>query len=127
MAAIRRTNTKPEVELRRGLHAAGLRFRKDHRLDLPSGRVRPDIVFTHQRLAVFFDSCFWHSCPQHGHQPKVNDSYWSPKLARTIERDRSNDRTLQAAGWTVIRVWEHESLVDAATRITAVLRPITDG
>jgi DNA mismatch endonuclease, patch repair protein len=81
------------------LHARGLRFRKDHRLSLPGGaKVRPDVVFTRLRLAVFYDSCFWHACPQHGRRPAVNDWYWGPKLARTVERDRLATEALQNSG-----------------------------
>ena len=122
MRAIRRTDTKPEIRLRQLLHAAGLRFRKDHRLDLPGGRVRPDIVFPRRKVAVFVDSCFWHSCPEHGRQPTVNEWYWGPKLARTVERDRRNGDTLAAVGWVTVRVWEHEDPVDAAQRIESLVR-----
>src|SRR5690554_6022764 len=73
LAANRRTDTKPEVALRAALHARGRRFRKDLRLDLPGGRVRPDIVFTRYRVAVFVDGCFWHCCPEHGRMPTVNE------------------------------------------------------
>jgi DNA mismatch endonuclease (patch repair protein) len=121
MQAIRRTDTKPEILLRRTLHALGLRFRKDYRLDLPGGRVRPDIVFTRRRIAVFVDSCFWHVCPQHGRQPTANEWYWTPKLRRNVERDRANDLALQEAGWKVVRVWEHESVAVAAQRITTLV------
>ena len=69
MRAIRRTDTKPEIALRRALHRQGYRFRKDYRLDLADGkRVRPDIAFTARRVAVFVDGCFWHACPEHGGQ-----------------------------------------------------------
>lgn len=121
MQAIRRADTKPEVELRRTLHALGLRFRKDYRLDLAGGRVRPDIVFTRRRVAIFVDSCFWHVCPEHGRQPETNEWYWAPKLRRNVERDRANDQALADAGWTVVRVWQHEPMNDAVRRITAVL------
>ena len=72
--ANRRTDTKPEQRLRSLLHRRGLRFRKD--LLVRSGGVRThvDIVFTRQRLAVFVDGCFWHSCPEHGTSPKSNTS-----------------------------------------------------
>jgi DNA mismatch endonuclease (patch repair protein) len=121
MQAIRRTDTKPEVELRKRLHAMGLRFRKDHRLDLPGGRVRPDIVFTRRKVAVFVDSCFWHCCPDHGHAPTKNEWYWGPKLARNVERDEAANHALEAAGWIVIRVWEHEGLDSVAARIQGTL------
>jgi DNA mismatch endonuclease (patch repair protein) len=122
MRAIKRTDTKPEIELRRLLHRAGLRFRKDYRLDLPGGRVRPDVVFTRARVAVFLDSCFWHSCPEHGREPTANEWYWAPKLRRTVERDRQAIDILQAADWLVIRIWEHEQLAAAASSVIATVR-----
>ena len=54
------------------------------------------------------DGCFWHCCPEHGSQPAANTWYWEPKLARNVERDRAADAALVAAGWRVVRVWEHE-------------------
>lgn len=123
MRAIRRTDTRPEIALRRLLHARGHRFRKDFRLDVPGGRARPDIVFTKRKVAVFVDSCFWHVCPQHGREPTSNEWYWSPKLRRNVERDREQDALLADAGWTVVRVWEHESLHEAAERVARVVRP----
>ena len=108
MRANRRTDTKPELALRRALHSRGYRYRKDYRLDLDGGqRVRPDIAFTARRVAVFVDGCFWHCCPQHGSKPAVNVGYWDPKLRRNVERDRAADTALAAAGWEVVRVWEH--------------------
>lgn len=120
MRAIKRTDTKPEVTLRQRLHARGLRFRKDLRLDLPGGRVRPDIVFTRRKVAVFVDSCFWHVCPEHGRQPTSNEWYWAPKLARNVERDRAADRVLAEEGWTVVRIWEHEDPDVALQRVATV-------
>jgi DNA mismatch endonuclease (patch repair protein) len=123
MRAIRRTDTKPEIALRQALHRQGYRFRKDYRLDLADGkRVRPDIAFTARRVAVFVDGCFWHACPDHGSKPANNTWYWEPKLRRNVERDRVADAALSAAGWDVVRVWEHEPL-DAA--VTAVLAALT--
>ena len=124
MRANRRTDTKPELALRRALHKLGYRFRKDHRLDLDGGRrVRPDIAFTARRVAVFVDGCFWHACPQHGSQPGGRTTwYWTPKLARNVERDRAADETLAAAGWHVVRIWEHESL-EAQDTPSAARRP----
>ncbi|HLK00088.1 MAG TPA: very short patch repair endonuclease [Streptosporangiaceae bacterium] len=122
MRANRRTDTKPELALRRALHKLGYRYRKDYRLDLDSGRrVRPDIAFTGRKVAVFVDGCFWHACPEHGTKPKNNEWYWSPKLRRNAERDQLNNVALTSAGWTVVRLWEHVSLDDAvATVIDAV-------
>lgn len=131
MRANRRANTKPERAIRSGLHRLGYRFRKDYRLDLGEARVRPDIVFTAKKVAVFVDGCFWHVCPIHGRQPSVNEWYWGPKLQRNMERDRQADRALEAAGWTVVRVWEHEpvsiaiELIQRAIQAETVM-PITD-
>jgi DNA mismatch endonuclease, patch repair protein len=122
MRAIRRTNTKPELALRSALHRRGYRFRKDHRLDLNDGaRVRPDIAFTARKVAVFVDGCFWHVCPEHGRDPTVNEWYWAPKLRRNMERDRAADAALAAAGWRVVRVWEHEPLAAAVDAVIAAL------
>ena len=124
MRANRRANTKPEIALRSALHGLGYRYRKDHRLDLSEGvRVRPDIVFTARKVAVFVDGCFWHACPDHGREPTVNEWYWSPKLRRTTERDRAADLALAAAGWRVVRLWEHIPLADATAAVIAVLGP----
>jgi DNA mismatch endonuclease (patch repair protein) len=117
MLGNRRRDTKPEVALRSALHAAGLRFRKDFRLDLDGARFRPDIVFTRAKVAVFVDGCFWHSCPIHGTRPARNADYWLPKLKRNVERDREQDAALAAHGWQPVRVWEHESLEGAVQRV----------
>lgn len=120
MAAIRRTNTKPEVALRSALHRAGYRFRKDFGIRVDGKLIRPDIVFTKQRLALFVDGCFWHCCPQHGRQPGVNSEYWSPKLRGNVERDQRQTTALQADGWIVLRFWEHQEtgqIVDVLTKL----------
>lgn len=122
MRAIRRTDTKPEIALRSALHRQGYRFRKDYRLLLGDGaRVRPDIAFTARRVAVFVDGCFWHACPEHGRNPTVNEWYWAPKLRRTMERDAAANAALAAAGWRVVRVWEHMSLAEAVAAVVAAL------
>jgi DNA mismatch endonuclease (patch repair protein) len=121
MQAIRRADTKPEVALRSALHRLGYRFRKDYRINVETGWVRPDIVFTRQKLAIFVDGCFWHGCPEHGRAPKVNDWYWGPKFARTRDRDGANQHALAKAGWRVIRVWEHEPPHVAVERVHACL------
>lgn len=125
MLGNRRVDTKPEVVLRRALHAAGLRFRKDFRLDLAGVGFRPDIVFTRARVAVFVDGCFWHCCPDHGTQPARNLDYWAPKLARNVQRDREQDAALLAHGWRVVRIWEHEPLAEAVRRVREAAVPTT--
>ncbi|WP_078626669.1 very short patch repair endonuclease [Streptomyces sp. NRRL S-241] len=121
MAAIKRRDTKPERTIRSLLHAAGKRYRVDVRLQLEGARPRPDIIFTRVLVAVFVDGCFWHCCPEHGRQPGVNGGYWGPKLERNVARDRAADQALAAAGWTVIRVWEHEAPEKAVERILAAV------
>lgn len=120
--ANRRVGTKPETMLRSALHRRGLRFRKDHLVRAGSVRVRPDIVFTRWRVAVFVDGCFWHRCPEHFHQPKRNLDYWVPKLEANVARDRRVDEALASDGWAVVRVWEHEDVAAAADRIADAVR-----
>jgi len=73
---------------------------------LPVVSVRPDFVFRAQRVAVFVDGCFWHGCPRHATRPKQNRKFWDAKIARNRARDRKVSRTLRAAGWSVLRIWE---------------------
>jgi DNA mismatch endonuclease (patch repair protein) len=113
MKGNRSQDTRPEIRLRSALHRRGHRFRKDFRVSASIATCRVDLAFTARRVAVFVDGCFWHCCPDHGTLPVSNTEYWHPKLARNVERDRSIDRALREAGWTVVRVWEHEP-VDAA-------------
>jgi DNA mismatch endonuclease (patch repair protein) len=84
-----------------------------------------DIAFPRVHLAVFVDGCFWHSCPLHGSMPKANAEYWSPKLARNVERDRETTTRLGLAGWVVARFWEHESPSDLAHRTAEILEELT--
>jgi len=122
MRANPRCDTKPETALRSALHRLGLRFRKDLPLRLADRIVRPDVVFTRARLAVFVDGCFWHRCPEHGNVPRANGAYWGPKLERNVARDRAVDDALAAAGWRVVRAWEHEDVADVAAAVAARLR-----
>ena len=106
MTSQRQRDTKGELELRSLLHRRGLRFRV-HAL-LPGLRRRSDIVFTRARVAVFVDGCFWHGRPEHGSRPKQNANWWREKIEANQRRDRDTDARLKAAGWTVVRVWEHD-------------------
>lgn len=116
-----RRDTRPEIAVRSELHRRGLRFRADLPLRLPTRVVRPDVVFTRARVVLFVDGCFWHCCPIHGNQPRANSDYWSPKLARNVARDRAVDTALGAAGWTVVRAWEHDRPGDVADRVQTTL------
>jgi DNA mismatch endonuclease (patch repair protein) len=83
--------------------------------------VRPDVVFTRKRVAVFVDGCFWHCCPEHGTHPSFNSAYWDTKLSRNIARDRLVDAALRREGWVSIRIWEHEPADAAVRRVAAVV------
>lgn len=119
MRANRRRDTGPERRIRKRLHGLGLRFRVDFPIRSATGRlVRPDIVFTRARIAVFVDGCFWHGCPDHGRRPNIqNQSYWGPKIAANMRRDTAHTNALRAAGWTVLRFWEHDTPQAAALAI----------
>lgn len=121
MRGNRGRDTQPELALRSCLHRRGLRFRKE-RKPLPGVRCRADILFPGVRLAVFVDGCFWHRCPIHGTVPRSNTAYWQGKLASNVARDRRIDALLEAANWTVVRVWEHEDAEYAADRIECFVR-----
>ena len=111
-------NTGPELRLRTLLHGSGLRYRTNHPARIDDGRpILVDIAFTRIKLAVFVDGCFWHACPMHGTVPKANVAYWSPKLKRTVERDRETTARLEVADWTVLRFWEHEELSEVCDQI----------
>lgn len=107
MQAIRSRDTTPERLIRRLVHAHGLRYRVSAR-PLPDLRRTADLVFRPTKVAVFIDGCYWHGCPEHYVPPKTNSGYWSDKVARNIARDRDTDERLRAAGWLVLRFWEHE-------------------
>ncbi len=123
MQGNRRRDTDPEKQLRRRLHARGLRYRVDHPLR-PGGTrlVRPDVVFPRARVAVFVDGCFWHGCPEHFVAPKSNTGYWGPKIEGNRVRDRATDARLAAEGWVVHRCWEHEPMEQVAERVERLVR-----
>lgn len=104
MKRVKQKNSGAEVSLRSALHAEGLRFRLHRRIE----RIAVDIVFPGAKVAVLVDGCFWHGCPAHATYPKTNTSYWLPKLEENKERDCRQTTCLEQAGWTVIRVWEHD-------------------
>lgn len=117
----RRTETRPEVAIRSALHRRGFRFRKDHLIRIDGLRVRPDVVFTRRKVAVFVDGCFWHACPDHFRPPRSNRGYWGPKIAANQDRDNRVTSGLSDAGWAVVRIWEHEDLDVALSRVIGAL------
>ena len=108
MQSIRGRDTKPELQVRRHLHRAGLRYRL-HAHELPSV---PDLLLPKYRAAVFVHGCFWHQHPRvdcpHTGIPLSNKAYWEPKLAKTVHRDKSSQEKLRSMGWNVFVVWECE-------------------
>ena len=105
MSGIRGKDTKPEILVRKALHAAGYRFRL-HRNDLPG---KPDIVLPRYRTVIFVHGCFWHGhmC-KHFKWPKTREDFWRAKITRNVERDREAIAALEKLGWTVKVVWECE-------------------
>lgn len=104
MAGIKGKNTRPEIQIRKLLFAAGYRFRL-HRRDLPG---TPDIVMPGKRIAIFVHGCFWH-----GHQgcklakiPSTRTDFWTAKIKANILRDRMAIDQLLASGWRVLVIWE---------------------
>lgn len=121
MCSTGQKDTAAEMLVRRALHGMGLRYRL-HLAPLPGLRRKADIVFNSRRIAVMIDGCFWHGCPSHGSQSKTNVDFWSKKIKTNQHRDRDTDRRLTEAGWTVIRVWEHEDPLQAAEKIAKIVR-----
>jgi len=116
MRGNRSRDTKPELAVRRLLHARGLRYRVNAR-PLPSLRRTADIVFTRKQVAVFIDGCYWHGCPEHYVASKSNRDYWTPKIAANVARDAETTHTLSEAGWTVLRYWSHLRPEEIATAV----------
>jgi DNA mismatch endonuclease (patch repair protein) len=111
-------DTKPELALRKAVHALGLRYLVSTR-PLPKVRRTADLVFTRVRLAVFMDGCYWHGCPEHHTLSATNRTFWTDKVETNRQRDRQTDQWLREAGWEVLRVWEHEDPGLAAGRVRA--------
>ena len=106
MSSIRGKNTKPEILVRKGLHARGFRFRL-HNKKLPGS---PDIVLPKYGVAIMVNGCFWHGhkgC-RYATKPKTNIEFWETKIARNRHRDEVTTAHLEALGWTVITIWECE-------------------
>ena len=122
MSRIRGVDTKPELFVRRALHAKGYRFRTHFR-ELPG---RPDLVFTKRHAVIFVHGCFWH---RHGcrktYDPKSRREFWREKFADNVSRDRRNQYLLARDGWRVLIVWECETESDDTLldRVIAFIGP----
>ncbi|MFC0130845.1 very short patch repair endonuclease [Ralstonia solanacearum] len=117
MGRIRQSGTNIELRLRHALWATGLRYRINVAARLPG---KPDIVFVSAKVAIFVDGCFWHGCPTHGTKPASNAAFWEEKIRRNQQRDRQVDCALSAAGWYVVRLWEHEVKKDLAACVNRI-------
>ena len=126
MRANRGKNTGPELALRRSLHRRGLRYLVNAN-PLGEGRTTADVVFPRDQVAVFVDGCFWHGCPEHHRPATRNAEFWDEKISGNRTRDTQTTEKLIAAGWTVIRFWEHNDPVQAAEKIERLIRQMRTG
>ena len=117
MQAVKSKDTKPEMIVRRCLHAMGYRYRL-HRKDLPG---RPDIVFVGRRKAIFVHGCFWHGhgCSK-GQLPKSQLDYWLSKLKQNVRRDRMNIEQLELMGWRALVIWQCQTTDIDALRVQLI-------
>lgn len=125
--ASKKSDTGPEMRLRRALWARGLRYRKDERT-LPG---RPDIVFAGARLVVFCDGDFWHGKDWEARRAKLatghNAPYWIAKIERNLARDRERTAELEASGWRVARFWESEIKRELERVVETVIALVREG
>ena len=126
MSRIRGKNTKPEILVRKGLHARGFRFRL-HNKKLPGS---PDVVLPKYGVAIMVNGCFWHGhkgC-RYATKPKSNVEFWETKIARNRHRDEVTNAHLEALGWHVITVWECELIgkSQAASRLDTLAEEIRE-
>ena len=107
MSAIKGKDTKPEIQVRKALHALGYRFRL-HRKDLPG---KPDIVLPKYKTVIFVNGCFWHRHPgcKYASTPSTNSDFWNAKFEENTARDNRNYAQLEELGWKVVVIWECEA------------------
>lgn len=123
MAAIKANDTKPEMLVRRYLHAHGFRYGL-HNRKLPGS---PDIVLRKYKTIIFINGCFWH-----GHEgcryyrlPKSNIEFWQTKIELNRQRDIETIEALKAKAWRVITIWECE-LRNIAQRGETLIQLVKD-
>ena len=107
MSRVKGRDTKPEMVVRKTLHAMGYRYRL-HRKDLPG---KPDIVLPKHKKVILVHGCFWHGHPDcsRAGRPTSNEEFWDKKLSRNLERDKENLRELKALGWEPLVIWGCEA------------------
>lgn len=121
MSRIGGRNTTPEIQLRRALHAIGVRGWRLHARELPG---KPDIIFRKAQIAVFVDGAFWHGHPSK-YAPGRLPVWWEDKIKANRKRDRAANRLLKKMGWRVVRIWDLDLRRDAksaAMRVWQLLR-----
>ena len=123
MRANRGRDTGPELALRRSLHSRGLRYLVNAK-PMGEGRATADVVFPRDQVAIFVDGCFWHGCPDHHRPATRNADFWREKIDTNRVRDTQTNEKLAAAGWIVVRVWEHDDPVQAAERIDHLIKEL---
>ncbi len=106
MSAVHSKDTKPEMAVRKIVHAMGYRYRL-HYADLPG---RPDLVFPSRGKVIFVHGCFWHRHARckYATTPKTRTEYWQDKFSANMERDCRNKRELKRLGWETLIVWQCE-------------------
>lgn len=122
MRAVKSSNTSLERLMSSLLWARGYRFRRN----VTSIAGKPDFALKGRKIAIFVDSCFWHSCPLHGRVPADITGYWASKLEANAARDARVTRELEEDGWTVVRVWEHD-LHDSVDEVIAQVDALMNG
>lgn len=122
MSRIRsRGNRRTELALVSLMRAAGIKGWRRH-LALVG---RPDFVFRRERLVVFVDGCFWHGCSRCYRRPKSNQRFWDEKVRANRQRDLRVARALRRAGWSVLRVWEHQLLSRPGVAVRRIRRSLS--
>ena len=119
MSRVRTRDTRPEIDLRRALYAAGLRGWRLH----PKLPGKPDLVFGRARVAIFVDGAFWHGHPDY--YRGQSGAFWDAKIQRNRQRDERVNRDLQEAGWEVLRLWDFEIRRDVAGCVRRVQQTLS--
>ena len=118
MRIVKSRGTTPELIVARMLRRAGLRYRCNLRI----AGIRTDFVLPDHRIVLLIDGCLWHGCTRHRPIPKSNVQFWTEKLQRNRRRDRQNSRDLRAAGWSVVRIWEHTVVRRRRNCVVGIIR-----
>ncbi len=120
MARIKSKHSKTEVALRKALWHFGYRYR----CHVKGIAGKPDLVFAHWKVAIFVDGDFWHGHNWHERKYKIktNAGFWIPKIERNMQRDREVTAALEAKGWQVVRVWEHEIKREFGATVMRIVR-----